>query len=174
MSGIDTGLWTDKLGEVFKAATADAITAASSGGTTPLHIFVTSLKEDSGFVRRIVSRTGGSFEALVAAAEQAVSSLPRQQPPPTEASPSASLIRVLQAAQSTAKANGDTVTSLAHLLLALVNDVSSFFTLRPGVERAFPSLVLECRSCHHSELSIGTRALSIAGDYQESSEDSGS
>ncbi len=125
MSSIDPNSFTDRTNQVLQAATQAAIEAASSGGTTPVHLFEALLEESSGFARRVLLRcTDGSIDGLVSATKQAVASLPKQTPAPTEAAPNMALIKLLQSAQMASKSAGDSVTSLSHLLMASLNDVS--------------------------------------------------
>jgi len=110
---------------VLKAATDAAIAAASSGGTTTLHLFDALLVESSGFARRVLLRcVDGSIDGLITSTKQAVAALPKQTPAPTEAAPNMALIKLLQSAQMASKSAGDSVTSISHLLMACLNDVS--------------------------------------------------
>ena len=129
MSSIDPNSFTERTNQVLQAATQAAIASASSGGTTTVHLFDALLEESSGFARRVLLRCAdGGIDGLVSSAKQALATLPKQTPAPTDAAPNMALIKLLQSAQMASKSAGDSVTSLSHILMACLNDVRAAST----------------------------------------------
>jgi ATP-dependent Clp protease ATP-binding subunit ClpB len=105
--------------------------ARDSGHATadPMHLALNLFQKDDSIGARVCARaeTGGGSNGIdVNLVRRNLQKLllkrPAQTPAPLEASPSNTLSQLLQRATKTAKANGDELLSLDHLLMALYDD----------------------------------------------------
>nr|ANW72270.1 heat shock protein 101 [Tradescantia hirsutiflora] len=112
--------FTHKTNEALAAAQELAITAGHSQ-ITPLHLASVLLSDPNSLLRQSLStpEAAESFERVV---NSALKKLPSQSPPPDEAPPSTSFIKVIRRAQSSQKTRGDSHLAVDQLILGLLED----------------------------------------------------
>lgn len=118
-------------------ALQEALTIARDNGhalAEPIHLAAALFANDDGIGSRAVAKTdaagggAGMSQNIVdvrqvrQAIQRAILKKPTQSPPPHEASIGSGLQKVIQRAISTAKANGDSLVALDHLLVAIYDD----------------------------------------------------
>jgi ATP-dependent Clp protease ATP-binding subunit ClpB len=116
-------------------ALEECLTIARDNGhalAEPIHLASVLFTNDSTIGSRVVAKTdaagGGTTQSIVdvrqirQAIQRAVLKKPTQNPPPHEASIGSGLQKVIQRAMSAAKANGDSLVALDHLLVAIYDD----------------------------------------------------
>lgn len=110
--------FTSKVNSVLQDALADA-EARGNGQLECLHVAVSAFEDDLG--ARLSERAGATPAGVVAALRTALDKLPRQEPAPDQVLPSATLSKILRAAQTIAKRAGESHCALDHLILAIVD-----------------------------------------------------
>lgn len=108
-----------------KAINEALVVARDNGHSTaePLHLAVALFQNEDGIGARVCTRTDGVDVGLLRRTlQKAMLKKPSQTPPPLEASPSTAFTQLLQRATKAAKANGDALVALDHLLVALYDD----------------------------------------------------
>ncbi|KAL9187905.1 hypothetical protein ACHAXT_006283 [Thalassiosira profunda] len=103
----------------------------------PIHLASALFADDDGIGSRAVAKldAGSTTQQVVdvrqvrQAIHRAVLKKPAQSPPPHEASIGSGLQKVIQRAMAAAKANGDSLVALDHLLVAIYDDKSTKDTL---------------------------------------------
>ncbi len=100
----------------------------------PIHLASALFAEDDSIGSRVTAKAdaaasgGASLQQVIdvrqirQAIQRAILKKPTQSPPPHEASIGSSLQKVIQRAMSAAKANGDSLVALDHLLIAVYDD----------------------------------------------------
>lgn len=92
----------------------------------PVHLAVALFDGDESIGARVCTKVEGSDANLVRRSlQRELLKKPSQTPAPLEASMSSSLAQLLQRATKAAKANGDALVALDHLLLALYDDATA-------------------------------------------------
>jgi ATP-dependent Clp protease ATP-binding subunit ClpB len=112
-------------------ATAKAIEqtmnlARDNGHATadPIHLAVTLFADDDSIGARVCAKaesSGTDVNTIRRALQRLLLKKPSQTPVPLEAQPSSALAQLIQRAKTTAKANGDALVALDHLLLSLID-----------------------------------------------------
>ncbi|KAL7553707.1 hypothetical protein ACHAWF_017042 [Thalassiosira exigua] len=125
-------------------ALEESLTIARDHGhatAEPLHLATALFANDDGIGSRAVAKTdvaGGAaagaqqivdVRQVRQAIQRAILKKPTQSPPPHEASIGSGLQKVIQRAMSAAKANGDSLVALDHLLVTIYDDKSTKDTL---------------------------------------------
>jgi ATP-dependent Clp protease ATP-binding subunit ClpB len=105
----------------------------------PIHLAAALFSEDDSIGSRVVSKAEAAASSshpdmidvrqIRQAIQRAILKKPTQSPPPHEASIGSSLQKVIQRAMSAAKANGDSLVALDHLLIAIYDDKMTKDTL---------------------------------------------
>lgn len=107
-------------------AIENALNLAKENGNSqaePLHLAVALFQEDNSMGARVSTRVENvDVNLLRKNLQKRLLSKPAQSPPPLEVSPSGSLSQLLQRATKAAKANGDALVAVDHLLMALYED----------------------------------------------------
>lgn len=90
----------------------------------PLHLAVVLFQTDDSIGARVCTRVEGSLDVNVVRRnlQRLLLKRPAQSPAPLEASPSSSLSQLLHRASKQAKANGDALVALDHLLACLYDE----------------------------------------------------
>jgi ATP-dependent Clp protease ATP-binding subunit ClpB len=117
---MDVSKFSEKAREALKVA--DEL-ARSKGHPElcPLHLASAVWGDETGLARSLCAKSGCAIDAVRAALNAAVAKLPTQSPPPDIISPNSAVIRVLRAAEASAKALKDSHASVDHLIVALAN-----------------------------------------------------
>lgn len=115
------------LTDASTKAINDALAVAKDNGNAsadPLHLAVALFRGDDSIGVRVCSRLGASIDLNQVRRSLQANLLkkPSQSPPPIETSLSSSLLSLVQRATQSAKANGDSLVALDHLLMALFDD----------------------------------------------------
>jgi ATP-dependent Clp protease ATP-binding subunit ClpB len=115
----------------------DALTIARDNGQSaadPLHLAVALFQGDDSIGARVCLKTSDSVDVnhIRRALQKVLLRKPSQTPAPLEASPSSSFSQLLQRASKAAKANGDALVALDHLLVALYEDRETKEALQEG------------------------------------------
>ena len=118
-----------------KALEESLAIARDNGHATsePIHLAASLFANEDGIGARVVAKTdpstrGGMSQNVVdvrqvrQALQRAILKKPTQSPPPHEANIGNALQKVIQRAMSAAKANGDSLVALDHLLIAIYDD----------------------------------------------------
>ena len=128
---------SDKMAErTVTDATAKAINEALSvardnghSQADPLHLAVVIFQNDDSIGARLCTRlpdntnnTNVDVNQIRRSLQKRLLKRPSQSPPPLEASPSSAFSQLLQRSTKAAKANGDALVALDHLLMALFDD----------------------------------------------------
>ena len=109
----------------------EALTMARDNGHSqadPIHLALALFNGDDSIGARVCLKTPSSGDANVdiqqirRSLQKRILQKPSQSPAPLEATPSAAFSQLLQKATKAAKANGDSLVALDHLLLALYDD----------------------------------------------------
>lgn len=121
-----------------KALEESLAIARDNGHATaePIHLAAALFANEDGIGARVVAKTdastrGGMSQNIVdvrqvrQALQRAILKKPTQSPPPHEANIGNALQKVIQRAMSAAKANGDSLVALDHLLIAIYDDKST-------------------------------------------------
>ncbi|KAL7533412.1 hypothetical protein ACHAXR_005216 [Thalassiosira sp. AJA248-18] len=99
----------------------------------PIHLAAALFANDDGIGSRAVAKTDAAkvvdVRQIRQAIQRAILKKPTQSPPPHEASIGSGLQKVIQRAMSAAKANGDSLVALDHLLVAAYDDKPTKDTL---------------------------------------------
>lgn len=121
-------------------ALQECLTVARDNGhalAEPIHLAAALFADDASIGSRVVSKTdaaaggAGMSQTIVdvrqvrQSIQRAILNKPTQSPPPHEASVGSGLQKVIQRAMASAKANGDSLVALDHLLVALYDDRSA-------------------------------------------------
>ena len=120
------------------AAINEALTIARDNGhalADPLHLAVALFNGDDSIGARVCLKCAGEgldVMQIRRSLQKQLLQKPSQSPPPLEASPSSSLQQLLNRATKAAKANGDTLVALDHLLVALFDDKEAATALTGG------------------------------------------
>lgn len=114
---------TDATGKAVERA----LTIAKDNGQSQadaLHMAVALFENDDSIGARVCLRTENGPEVTTIRRElqKVLLKKPSQQPAPMESSPSTSFQKMIQRASKSAKANGDSLIALDHLLMALYED----------------------------------------------------
>jgi len=120
---------TEKVTEAIQAAQESALSQAHAQ-ITPQHLGVVLFEDEQGLAKRICNKVGADYKAIAQAMRQMCAKLPRQDPPPTDASPTASLIALFRAAEGLAKKDGDAFVAVDHVIRSMAVDK----LLRPAFE----------------------------------------
>lgn len=100
--------------------------ARDNGHSTaePLHLAVVLFQGDDSIGARVCTRTEGSLDVNIVRRnlQKLLLKRPAQTPAPLEATPSSSLSLLIQRATKQAKANGDVLVALDHLLICLYDE----------------------------------------------------
>lgn len=125
-------------------ALEQSLTIAADNGhalAEPIHLAAALFAEDDSIGSRVVSKAdsasspGAHHDTIIdvrqvrQAIQRTILKKPTQSPPPHEATIGSSLQKVIQRAMSAAKANGDSLVALDHLLIAIYDDKSTKDTL---------------------------------------------
>eukprot|EP00727_Mastigamoeba_balamuthi_P007619 m51a1_g3478 putative chaperone protein 1-like (873) ;mRNA; r:765047-767665 len=108
----------------------------------PAHVAHVLLSDASGLARQLWSKCGVDPQESLQRLAGLLDRAPRQDPPPSEMSPSSSLMRVLRSAFEIQKKMGDGLVAVDTLLLALLEDKEMVQTLgvgRSALEKAVQS-----------------------------------
>lgn len=116
-------------------ALEQSLTIARDNGHSqaePIHLAAALFSEEDSIGCRVVSKSeassSGGYQDVVdvrqirQAIQRSILKKPTQSPPPHEASIASSLQKVIQRAMAMAKANGDSLVALDHLLVAIYDD----------------------------------------------------
>ena len=120
-------------------ALQESLTTARDNGhalAEPIHLASALFSSDDGIGARVVAKTDAAHQQrqqqrgdgvvdvrqVRQAIQRAMLKKPAQSPPPHEASMGSDLQRVIQRAMAAAKANGDSLVALDHLLVAVYDD----------------------------------------------------
>merc|ERR1712159_423746 len=116
----------NKVTDAVQQALANAQSMAvqwHSPHIEPCHISLVLFGEAHSLAAQVAANAGvDSADALKACLERLCRKVPRQNPPPSDPTPSRDLSAVLQAAQSEQSRMGDAYLALDHLLLGLSSD----------------------------------------------------
>jgi ATP-dependent Clp protease ATP-binding subunit ClpB len=113
--------FTEKSTEIIQEAFIDAKNRGSSH-CLPLDLAKALFDEKSNFTKNIVKRAKGDPKVSYDAIVEALSRKPTQSPPPSSASPSPGLLKVLTEAESLQSQQQDSHIALDHLVVALTSD----------------------------------------------------
>ena len=116
-------------------ALEESLTIARDNGQSlaePIHLAAALFANDDGIGARVIAKTeaagGGTRTEIVdvrqirQAIQRQILKKPTQSPPPHEATIGSGLQKVIQRAMAAAKANGDSLVALDHLLIAIYDD----------------------------------------------------
>lgn len=152
---------TDATGKAINAALA---IARDNGNSTaePLHLAVALFQNEDSIGARVCTRINTDPPLDVNHIRRNLQKLllkkPSQSPAPLEALPSTSLSQLLQRSTKAAKANGDALVALDHLLMALYDDRETKDALvEAGLTRKFAQKAVE-------ELRGGRKVTSAAAE----------
>lgn len=117
-------------------ALEECLTIARDNGhalAEPIHLAAALFANDEGIGARAVAKTDAATSAggivdvrqVRQSIQRCILKKPIQSPPPHEASIGSGLQKVIQRAMSAAKANGDSLVALDHLLVAIYDDKSA-------------------------------------------------
>ena len=88
----------------------------------PLHLAYVLFSNESSLAAQLAQRAGVTPHRVIAALEDGLRKLSRQEPPPADIYPNPAFIRVLKKASAVSKEKKDSHTSIDSLLLALYED----------------------------------------------------
>lgn len=106
---------------------------------TPAHLALAIFQDESGLAANVITRAGGTPNAVISGLQQLMKRIPSQNPPPSSNNPSGQFMEVLAEAAKIQKANDDTHIAIDHLLIALTvsSDVLRAFAIsRKALEDA--------------------------------------
>ena len=112
--------YSERVNECLKAAHDLALTRENVE-ITPLHMAAAMFDDATGLAASVCRKVGASVDSVKSSLSMAISKLAKQSPPPESLAPNSSLVRILRAAQASAKKTKDSHTSVDHVLVALVN-----------------------------------------------------
>lgn len=110
--------FTDKLNANLEAARDIAI---ENGNSTvePIHLTAAIFKDEEGLGKRLLEKTGANMTTLTNGINRLLNKLPRQSPPPLEASFTSDTLRLLKKAQDIQKKAKEAHLAVDHVLLAI-------------------------------------------------------
>ncbi|CAM9248160.1 unnamed protein product, partial [Ectocarpus fasciculatus] len=106
---------------------------------TPAHLALAIFQDDSGLASNVVTRAGGTPNAVVSNLQGLMRKIPSQNPPPATNAPSGQFMEVLAEAGKIQKANDDTHIAIDHLLIAVASNsdvLRAFAISRKSLEEA--------------------------------------
>ena len=102
----------------------------------PLHLAYVLFSNESSLAAQLAQRAGVTVQRVLAALEDGLRRLSRQDPPPSDLYPNPAFVKVLKKAAAISKEKKDSHTSVDSLLLALFDDTDTRLCLdRVGLTR---------------------------------------
>jgi ATP-dependent Clp protease ATP-binding subunit ClpB len=117
----DPNKWTEKTRKVVQKA-QELAHERSHIELSPLHLAQAMLEDEEGFVKNILTKTGGDLQLFDRAIKKRVNRLPSQSPAPEEANLGRAAAAVLRKALDYQKESGDTYLAADHLFRASLTD----------------------------------------------------
>ncbi len=121
MTMLDPNTFTERA----RGALQSAIQLAQQHGhaaVEPVHLAAALFQDADGLARRLSDKAGADTAALIAAVDQQLAALPKQQPMPPQVGLARDAMAVIQAAQVAQRQRGDSHVATEHLVLGLLSD----------------------------------------------------
>ena len=118
---LDPNTLTEKSRAALMSAQEQA-TSHDNAQVEPVHLAVALFADDSGLARRLAEKVNADPRTIETALRRELSSLPTQQPTPSQIGFGSDLMKVIQAGQKDQKARGDSHLAIEHLLIGLTSD----------------------------------------------------
>jgi len=114
---------TDKVVEALTRAQELAVETGHSQ-VTPAHLALALWEDEQGLARRMTAKVGGDSSVLVQGLRLQLAKIPKQSPPPLEASANSALVAALRTADGFRNKDGDQYVAVDHAIRALCQEKS--------------------------------------------------